>query len=121
MSKKGKVFQEATLSSNCPECYANNSLLFSVFQQEIDNLWYYRLTDTLSEQIKCQKCQTPIYPVRYTQDIERVKAFYLKSMGTPRTSFKIKALSYILVALIIIAAAASYLLLERPELFTAAP
>lgn len=121
MSMNRKVFQEATLSSNCPECYANNSLLFTVFQKEINNPWYFKRTPELSEQIVCQKCETEIYPVRYTEDIERVKAFYLKSMGTPETRFKMKGLSYLLIVLILAAAAGSYLFLQQPELFTAAP
>ncbi len=121
MSNNRKVFQEATLSSNCPECYSNNSLLYTVFQKEVNNLWFYKRTDELSEEIVCQKCETPIYPVRYTDDIERVKAFYLKTMGTPETSFRMKAMTYITIALILIALAGAYLFVEQPELFTAAP
>ena len=121
MSYNRKVFQEATLSSNCPECYANNSLLLTVYQNEVDTPWFYKLTSKLSEEIECQKCGTAIYPVRYTEDLERVKAFYLKSMGTPETAFKLKALSFVVLALVILAAAASVLVLNQPDLFTAVP
>ncbi|WP_224488715.1 hypothetical protein [Robertkochia flava] len=121
MNLSKKVFQTATLSSNCPECFSNNSLLFTVSQKEVNTPWFYRLTDDLSEKIECQKCETTIYPVRYTDDIERVKAFYLRSMGTPTTTFRLKGLTYAILALIMVAAVASYLFLNTPELFTAAP
>ena len=116
-----KVFQEATLSSNCPECYSTNSLLYTVSQEERNTPLFYRLTDNLSETIVCQKCDTTIYPVRYTDDIERVKAFYLRSMGTPQARFRLKGLSYVLIVLLLAAATASYLFVKAPEMFTAVP
>lgn len=121
MSHRRKVFQEATLSSNCPECYASNSLLFTVYQKEIDNRWFYKLSTDLSEDITCKKCETPIYPVRYTDDIERVKAFYLKSMGEPKKVFRIKKTVYLVVILLLLAVTASWFVWQQPELFTVAP
>ena len=121
MNANRKVFQEATLSSNCPECYASNSLHLTVYQEEIDNPWYYQLTTRLSEDMVCKKCETTIYPVRYTDDLERIKAFYLKSMGQPKSSFRLKKMSYVVMILIFLAATASWFVFQQPQLFTAVP
>lgn len=121
MSINRKVFKEATLSSNCPECFANNSIRYTVLQKEIDNRWYYHLSRELSEHMVCGKCETVIYPIRYTENIEQIKAFYLRTMGTPPKRFQLKALSYITLILVLTAVAAGVLAWQRPELFTFAP
>lgn len=121
MSINRRVFKEATLSSNCPECFANNSLRFTVFQKEVETMWYYHLTRELSEDMVCKKCQTPIYPIRYTDNIEQIKAFYLKTMGVPPKKFRLKALSYITAGIVLISGVAAYVIWKQPELFTFAP
>lgn len=121
MSSKKKVFRQATLSSNCPECYNTNTLLLTLFQEENDTPWYYQLSDHCSETLVCKKCETTIYPVRYTKDIERVKAFYKRSMGIPPKAFRLKPLTFVALALLIAAVATTLLIARQPELFTSLP
>ncbi|MCM5662483.1 hypothetical protein [Galbibacter mesophilus] len=93
MSIKQKEIKQTPLTNNCPECFSNDGLMLTFHQKHIENAWYKKATDTISDTIVCHKCHTTIYPVRWTEDIERVREFYLKSVGKPKTFFKLTRLS----------------------------
>jgi len=92
--------KQAILANNCPECYANDTLSLTFYQKNIKSAFLKRTTDEISNSIICQKCNSTIYPVQWTEDIERVYDFYLKSLKPEKPSFKLTGLSR---ALIIIA------------------
>ncbi|WP_224483995.1 hypothetical protein [Robertkochia aurantiaca] len=118
MSVNATLIKEAELSNNCPECYSNDSLRLQFYQKHLENLLYTKATSTITESLKCSKCKTTIYPVRYTEDIERVRDFYFKTLERPATGIKLRLLSWILLLAVIIAGAGIYWYLQQQNLFT---
>ncbi|MEL4306594.1 hypothetical protein [Joostella sp. CR20] len=96
--------KEATLTNNCPECFSNEGLTLTFFQKHAENTWYHTATKEITDKIVCSNCKTTIYPVRWTEDIERVRDFYFKSIQSPKTYFKLTRFSIVcLVAIIAVA------------------
>src|SRR5690606_28195627 len=98
--------KQAILANNCPECYANDTLSLTFYQKNIKSAFLKRTTDEISNSIICQKCNSTIYPVQWTEDIERVYDFYFKSLEPEKPSFKLTGLSkwLITIAILIVAA-----------------
>ncbi|TRZ44486.1 hypothetical protein [Robertkochia solimangrovi] len=112
--------KSSNLSNNCPECFSNDSLELRFYQKYIETPFFKRKTAEIREELTCHKCNTLIYPVRYTEDIERVRDFYFKTIANPKTSFRLTRLSMIILFAIVVAGIAAYLLLNNPELFSKA-
>lgn len=93
MKENLKEIKQATLANNCPECYANDTLSLTFYQKNVMSAFFKRATDEISNTIICRKCESTIYPVQWTEDIERVYDFYLKSLEPDKTSFKLTGLS----------------------------
>lgn len=108
MKIKQKEIKQAALTNNCPECFSNEGLLLTFYQKHIENAWYKKATSEISDSIKCKNCNTIIYPVRWTDDIERVRAFYLKSIETPANYFKLTRLAIFTLLAIALVGAAVY-------------
>ena len=106
------VIKEAEISNNCPECF-NQDMKLSFFQRHLHSRFYHRITSAVSHQILCQKCQSIIYPVKWTEDIERIFDYYQKTVEPAKTGTKFTALFYIVIlVLIIINGALVYLYME---------
>lgn len=106
------VIKEAIISNNCPECF-NQKLKLTFYQKHTFNAFYRKITDVLTHEIKCKKCQSIIYPVTWTPDIERVFEYYNKLVEPDRSSIHFTSLSYILIcAFILLTAGAVYAHLE---------
>ncbi|MFI2741352.1 hypothetical protein ACG2LH_01320 [Zhouia sp. PK063] len=101
MKTKQKILKTAALTNNCPECYANDGLHLSFYQKMVKTKWYTKQTTEITEELVCQKCNSTIYPVRWTDDIERVYDFYYRSILPINTSFQFSKLSYILMGVAI--------------------
>ncbi|GAA3595739.1 hypothetical protein Q4Q39_07660 [Flavivirga amylovorans] len=87
MSKKLVTIKEVVLTNNCPECYSKEGLRLYFKQKVIDTKFYKSITSKISHEIVCKTCNTIIYPVKWTDDIERVfeyqkKAFIPKKAST---------------------------------------
>jgi len=106
-----KEIKQTALTNNCPECFSNEGLLLTFYQKHIENAWYKKATGEITDSIKCQNCNTDIYPVRWTDDIERVREFYLKSVETPARYFKLTRLAIITLLAIALVSIAVYILL----------
>lgn len=106
MKENLKEIKQATLANNCPECYANDTLSLTFYQKNVKSAFFKRATDEISNSIICQKCNSTIYPVQWTEDIERVYDFYLKSLNPEKSSFKLTGLSkwLIVIAVMVVAA-----------------
>ena len=94
--------KEVTLHNNCPECYSKGSLLLSFKQKTKETQFYKSITAEISHVMTCETCQNPIYPVQWTDDIERVVEYQQKSFTPMATSTYIKKTSWIIIALIFI-------------------
>ncbi|WP_411029028.1 hypothetical protein [Spongiimicrobium sp. 3-5] len=113
MSKeKLEVIKEADLTNNCPECF-NQELKLTFYQKHKYSRLFHRTTGEVSNAITCKKCSSTIYPVNWTQDIERVFDYYQKMAHPEKKSLKFKPLFYALVLLLIaLVASSAYLYLE---------
>lgn len=98
-----KEIEQKIIANNCPECFANDALSLTFYQQCTEGSFFKRTTDEITNTLKCTKCNTDIYPVRWTEDIERVYEFYLKSIQPNKPSFKLTKISYVLIVFAIIA------------------
>jgi hypothetical protein len=109
---KLEVIKEADLTNNCPECF-NQGLKLSFFQKHSYGKLIHKTTNEITSDLACKKCETKIYPVAWTPDIERVFEYYQKMAVPQKKSLKFTSLFYILALILItIVAAGIYLFLE---------
>ena len=107
------VIQEADLTNNCPECY-NQDLTLTFYQKHTYGKLYHRTTGEITHEIRCNKCRSIIYPVNWTEDIERSFDYYKKMVTPDRISIRFTTLFYALLLLLIsLVGAGIYLYLER--------
>tara|TARA_R110002020_G_scaffold63170_2_gene168780 strand:- start:155926 stop:156282 length:357 start_codon:yes stop_codon:yes gene_type:complete len=108
-----RIIKEADLTNNCPECF-NQALRLSFYQKHIYNKLYHKISSDVTHEIKCKTCESLIYPVKWTEDIERVFDYYRKMVTPDRSSIRFTALFYILVLFcIVLVAAGSYYFLRE--------
>lgn len=90
-----KTIHTAALQCNCPECYSNSGLELSFKQEWKDTFWSKKATDVVREELFCKHCDFPIYPVSWTEDIERLYEYHNK-LAKKETYKKLKAQTYII-------------------------
>lgn len=94
---KKHLLHTAKINNNCPECFSTEGLEFSFSQEEKENKLYSKASNDIEEVLFCHNCQHTIYPVNWTEDIERVYA-YQKKLATPKnTSYKLKPLAIVII------------------------
>ena len=76
-----KVIKEAAITNNCPECF-NQDMQITFHQKHIRGRLFHRITNEITHKIRCNTCNSIIYPVNWTEDIERIFDYYQK-MATP--------------------------------------
>ncbi|MEL6917875.1 MAG: hypothetical protein AAFO99_09100 [Bacteroidota bacterium] len=113
MSKeKLKVIREADLTNNCPECF-NQELKLTFYQKHNYGRFIHRTTGEVTNEIKCKKCGSSIYPVTWTPDIERVFEYYQKTATPEKASIKFTGFFYILLlVLMVLTSTGIYLYVE---------
>ena len=111
MSKvKQILLKEAEITNNCPECF-NQDLRLSFYQKHILGSLYHKATREISHKIQCNKCGSIIYPVDWTDDIERSFDYYKKTVSPKKASIRFTRLAYIiLIVLIVLMGTLGYLL-----------
>lgn len=110
---KLEVLKEADVTNNCPECF-NQGLEIAFYQKHSYGKFVHKTTKDVSAVIKCKKCFSEIYPVKWTPDIERVFDYYQKMVVPKKASVKFTKLFYILLFVFIaIVAIGVFLYLER--------
>lgn len=96
----------ARLNNNCPICFATDGLELMFHQEKTENRFYEKAEKEINSNMHCHTCNQDIFPVNWTDDIERVYE-YNRKLATPSSAgIKLKSLVYILVLLAIIAVAA---------------
>lgn len=111
------TIKDVALKNNCPECYSNSGLHLTYKQQFIETNFYKSLTKETTHQITCKTCDTIIYPVSWTDDIERVFNYHQRAFVPKKASFKLKRHAWILIGIgILMLVAGVVLLLLKPSL-----
>jgi len=111
-TEKLVVIKETDLSNNCPECF-NQKLKLSFYQKHIIGKLYHRTTNHVSNQIVCYKCDSDIYPAKWTDDIERLFNYYQKMVVPEKSSLKFTSLFYILIIVLLALIGAAYYLFSE--------
>ncbi|MFD2563247.1 hypothetical protein [Aquimarina rubra] len=117
MKTKYIVLKEAVLNNNCPECYAKESLLLSFRQKKLFSKLFIKTKGEIIESMDCKKCDTTIFPGRWTDDIERVYSYHKKTIDPKKSGIRFTGLFYILFALMLLVIGVLYIFLYHQELF----
>lgn len=99
MAKKFFTLKEVKLNNNCPECYSNNGLQLTFKQQFVENAFYKAITEETTQSMSCSNCNTDIFPVRWTDEIEQVVAYQKRAAKPKPKSLKLKTLAWVLIVL----------------------
>ncbi len=112
VKEKLVVIKEADLTNNCPECF-NQDLKLSFYQKHLYGKLSLKITSEVTHKIICNKCDSNIYPVSWTDDIERSFKYYQKMVKPERSSLKFTSLFWILILLLTaVVGAGIYIFLE---------
>ncbi|MCX7547032.1 hypothetical protein OS188_03600 [Xanthomarina sp. F1114] len=97
MKEKFITIKEVALNNNCPECYNTNGLQLTFKQRFVENKFYKSITQETMHLLECSTCNTSIYPVRWTEDIERVFNYHQRAFSPKESSFKLKKTAWLLI------------------------
>lgn len=100
MSEKRIDVKEVALKNNCPECFSKDGLRLT-FKQKIKETDFYKsITSEISHEISCKMCDSIIYPVQWTDDIDRVFEYQKKAFTPKKASTYLKKGAWVLITLI---------------------
>ena len=101
---KAKYFtvKEVPLSNHCPECYSTQGLHLTFKQKFLETPFYKAISNDLKHHMACTNCNTEIFPVRWTEDIERVFEYHQRALVPKSATFKLTTLTFVLLVLMII-------------------
>lgn len=102
MPEKFITIKEFVLNNNCPECYSKDGLRLAFKQKFIETKFYKSITKDIKNSIVCKTCNTTIYPVQWTDDIERVFEYHQKAFQPKKPSTYLKKASWIAIISVIV-------------------
>ncbi|MDM9631351.1 hypothetical protein [Robiginitalea aurantiaca] len=106
------ILSQNPVTNNCPECF-NQDLTLTFYQKHLRGNLFDRITSELSHELKCNTCDTVIYPVSWTDDIERSVEYYQKAVKPEKPVVKFRPLFFVVVILgILLAGTLIYLVLR---------
>jgi hypothetical protein len=106
------VIKEAEITNNCPECF-NQNMKITFYQKHTYGRLFHRTTSEITHEIKCNTCDSLIYPVNWTSDIERTFGYYQKMVDPKPSSTRFTPFFFIfLLLLIALTGALVYMLLN---------
>jgi len=106
------VIKETGLNNNCPECF-NQDLKLTFYQKHTYGSFFHKTTAELSNKLVCNTCHSTIYPVSWTDDIERMFNYYKKTVIPEKKSSKPTLLFFaLLLTLIALVTGAVYLIIS---------
>jgi hypothetical protein len=91
------TLKESQLSNNCPECYSGVGLVLTFKQKFVENLFYKAITSEIKHEMHCKTCNTDIFPIRWTSDIEQVVAYQKRAVAPKPKSLKLKKAGWIFI------------------------
>lgn len=106
MKTKIHTLHTANLKNNCPTCFGTDGLEFTFTQEEKETPLFKKPALQINETLYCKTCNNAIYPVNWTEDIERVFDYNKKIAETHKKYLMVKPLFYILIVLAIVLVAA---------------
>ncbi|WP_298238642.1 hypothetical protein [uncultured Algibacter sp.] len=116
MSERLINIKEVTLKNNCPECYSSDGLRLNFKQKIKETKFYKSITPEVINELNCITCDSVIYPVQWTNDIERVVAYQKRAFTPKKASTYLKKMTWIAFLTIFIAIALIVFLILYVEL-----
>ncbi|UPS92294.1 MULTISPECIES: hypothetical protein [unclassified Bizionia] len=101
MDNRFITIKEVAINNNCPECYNTNGLHFTFKQKFVETSFYKSLTTETAHELFCKTCETTIYPVNWTDDIDRVFDYHKRAFVPKKASFKLKKSAWIGIGVLI--------------------
>ncbi|GAA4294540.1 hypothetical protein [Aestuariibaculum suncheonense] len=89
------------LNNNCPECYSKDGLRLTFKQKFVETSFYKSITSDIKYEMDCTTCNTPIYPVKWTEDIERVFEYHKKAFTPKQASTHLKKVTWLAIVSIV--------------------
>lgn len=102
MEEKFFTVKEVELNNHCPECYSKDGLQLTFKQKFVENALYRAISNDVKHSMVCKTCNTEIFPVRWTEDIERIFDYQQKAFVPKPATFKLKKLTWILLGVLIV-------------------
>ena len=96
MREKLLTVKEVSLNNNCPECFSKEGLKLTFKQKFVETKFYKSITNDITTQMHCNICNTSVYPVHWTDDIERVFNYQMKAFTPKKASKKFKPLFWVI-------------------------
>lgn len=107
-----RIVKQAPLTNNCPECF-NQDLTLTFTQKHLFGPLYHRVTPELKRELKCNTCKNVLYPVTWTEDIERSVEYYERAVQPEKAAIRFRSLFFVLTFLVLaLAGALIYLYLQ---------
>lgn len=104
MTDKSIILKEVRLNNHCPECYSNDDLTLTFSQKIVDNQFYKANLQRITFLLSCKKCNSVIFPVRWTNDIEQVVDYHKRATNPKPKSLKLKKVTWVLLLVIVLTA-----------------
>ncbi|MFD2551212.1 hypothetical protein ACFSQP_05230 [Bizionia sediminis] len=101
MDPKFITIKEVAINNNCPECYSANGLHFTFKQKFVETTFYKSLTTATAHELFCKTCNNIIYPVTWTDDIDRVFEYHQRAFKPKKPSVKLKKIAWIAIGLLL--------------------
>jgi len=102
MIDKSIVLKEVQLNNHCPECYSKEDLMLTFKQRFVENRFFKAFTEHITHSLSCRKCNSEIFPVRWTDDIEQVVEYHIRGTNPKPKSLKLKKTAWVLILTIVI-------------------
>jgi hypothetical protein len=102
MEEKFFTVKEVSLNNNCPECYSKDGLELTFKQRFVENTFYKAISNDVKHSLVCHTCNTEIFPVRWTNDLEQVVNYQQRAFVPKSATFKLKKLSLVILVITII-------------------
>lgn len=94
--------KEVSLNNHCPECYSTDGLQLTFKQRFVENIFYKAIAKDIKHFMVCNTCNTEIFPVSWSNDLEKVFEYQERAFIPRSAAFKLKQLTWILLAVLIV-------------------
>ncbi len=91
-----RILSQNPVANNCPECF-NQDLTLTFYQKHLRGNLYVRTTSEVSYELNCNTCDSVIYPIRWTEDIERSVRYFQKAVKPEKAVIRFRPLFFILL------------------------
>lgn len=102
MIDKYFTVKEVSLNNHCPECYSTEGLQLTFRQKFVENTFYRAISKEIKHSMTCHTCNTEIFPIRWSDDLERVFEYQERAFIPKSATFKLKKMTWILITVVIV-------------------